>query len=1246
MHKQNKLRDMIHNIMFKKQIPILLFLVFLINACKESVTAPPLSNATTQGTEAIKGTFKLLAPDTLSWKEHPFPGLKNLPSVSFSMDELYTQPFELQSSDSIKGPFIQKQINFDSLETKPLNFNQWPKDSLFFKVKRLGEPITEAVGNLTIDPIASQGVSKIAQNFGIETTIFGMSKDSDNMLWFATRNTIVRYDGNNLITYGLEQGLSIENSYSIFEDSSGILWIGDQNSITAIDFDKQLIYELETKFKIRRVLNIKEDDEGRIWISNFGVGYLVIDMKQQEIHKFTTEQGLISDWGVDVTQDTENTLWLPSRNGINILDFKNNTNTIINGEALLNTMRWPHYVKRKNGTYWIVDRNGIHILSADRKTITYVTKENFGEHFYELTKIAEAKDGTLWIGNESGYMHAVNWEDKSFSTYNLHSGSKKTVYKIVFDNSDQLWATLLDGGTYVLDLKGNQPAIITPEKGLSNMEVWATLQANDGKKWVGTYDKINIIDLKNKKLKYLSTNEGLIDNRNTSLLQDSKGRIWMCGNSEGVSVVNENETTVFQIGSKNFFEGENITYMAEIEDNNFILTASSGRIFNLDLNRNVLRSSQYLEANNDSYISKIIVDNTSDVWFCTNRKGIFKIDAKLNQIQKVETQNIIDSEGVFSLLLDRNSIWVASRQGVNRFDLNTTNTYTYTTKQGMPSNVVWDLSKNNQTIYAGTENGLAILRPADNEQSENKTYTIATIGKQQGLIYPDFSQNSLSVDENGRIWAGVYGQDNVALAVIDNMTNTENTIETAIMGLRIYDDKITFQPSDKIKSDIKVDTIWSADNLSFKTNTEYTDKINQKTANFTYNSTYGKYQLPKDLELSPNQNFLTFAYGAFEFRDQDKISYTYYLEGIDKNWSQSTNQTSTDTYRDLPPGDYTFMVAAKTTTSAWGEPAEFSFTILPHWWQTWWAHTLFLFLGVVIIIWVINYRSKWLKRENKLLEEKVSIRTSQLENKMIELKSTQNQLIHSEKMASLGELTAGIAHEIQNPLNFVNNFSEINMELIDELQNEIKDGNHEEVIALSKDIKENQSKINHHGKRADSIVKGMLKHSRNTSGDKEPTNINAIADEYLRLAYHGLRAKDKTFNATLNTDFDASIGKINVVGQDIGRVILNLITNALHAITPNAKIAHNKSGKTPTIWVSTEKVGDCVMIKVKDNGSGIPKDIVGKIFQPFFTTKASGQGTGLGLSMSYDIIKSHGGDLTVKSTEGEGTEFCIQLPNQ
>lgn len=264
-----------------------------------------------------------------------------------------------------------------------------------------------------------------------------------------------------------------------------------------------------------------------------------------------------------------------------------------------------------------------------------------------------------------------------------------------------------------------------------------------------------------------------------------------------------------------------------------------------------------------------------------------------------------------------------------------------------------------------------------------------------------------------------------------------------------------------------------------------------------------------------------------------------------------------------------------------------------------------------------------------------------LDATLSELQSTQQQLVQSEKMASLGELTAGIAHEIQNPLNFVNNFSEVNKELIEEMVEEIKQGNYQVAEKIAKDISDNQEKINHHGKRADGIVKGMLQHSRASSGTKEPTDINALCDEYLRLAYHGLRAKDKSFNAKFETDFDSNIDKVNVTPQDIGRVVLNLITNAFYVVTERKK--SSSDGYEPRVIVSTKKQNGSVEISVKDNGAGIPDSVKDKIFQPFFTTKPTGQGTGLGLSMSYDIVKAHGGELKVETEVGEGTTFIVQL---
>jgi len=302
-------------------------------------------------------------------------------------------------------------------------------------------------------------------------------------------------------------------------------------------------------------------------------------------------------------------------------------------------------------------------------------------------------------------------------------------------------------------------------------------------------------------------------------------------------------------------------------------------------------------------------------------------------------------------------------------------------------------------------------------------------------------------------------------------------------------------------------------------------------------------------------------------------------------------------------------------------------------------------LGLLSVLVFVFYRNTKQKQKTNIALEKT----------LTDLKSTQTQLIQSEKMASLGELTAGIAHEIQNPLNFVNNFSEVSNELIDEMNTELDKGDIDEAKLIAADVKQNLEKIAHHGKRADAIVKGMLQHSQSSTGKKEPTDINALCDEYLRLSYHGLRAKDKSFNATMKTDFDNSIGNIKIIPQDIGRVILNLLTNAFYVVDEKKKSGFENY--EPAVTIATRYIqppsglvpnslreGQTVEIKVSDNGGGIPQKVLDKIFQPFFTTKPTGQGTGLGLSLSYDIVKAHGGELKVETKEGEGSTFIINLP--
>ena len=430
--------------------------------------------------------------------------------------------------------------------------------------------------------------------------------------------------------------------------------------------------------------------------------------------------------------------------------------------------------------------------------------------------------------------------------------------------------------------------------------------------------------------------------------------------------------------------------------------------------------------------------------------------------------------------------------------------------------------------------------------------------------------------------------------------------------------------------------------------------------------------IANQITLPHDQNALTFHFAALSYNRGSESTYAYQLAPIDTGWVQNGTIRQAR-FLDLRPGTYTLRVKAANADGVWNEQGTSLVVVIrPPWWQTWWAYVLYA-LALGGGIWAfVQYRSRALVHENRVLEEKVAQRTHQvkqqkdeieqqkdeieqqkdeitaqrdhLEETLTELQATQAQLIQKEKLASLGELTAGIAHEIQNPLNFVNNFAEVSTELIEEQKAALANGDVEEAGLIANDLGSNLRKIHHHGGRASSIVKGMLEHSRTEPGEKRPTDHNALAQEYLNIAYHGLRAKDKNFACQLVTDFDTDLGRVTVAPQEIGRVLLNLYNNAFYAVSERARQTSDPDYK-PTVEVHTQRQADQVVIRVRDNGTGIPDWEKAKIFQPFFTTKPTGEGTGLGLSLSYDIVtKGHGGTLTVESTEGEGSTFRLTLP--
>jgi signal transduction histidine kinase len=406
----------------------------------------------------------------------------------------------------------------------------------------------------------------------------------------------------------------------------------------------------------------------------------------------------------------------------------------------------------------------------------------------------------------------------------------------------------------------------------------------------------------------------------------------------------------------------------------------------------------------------------------------------------------------------------------------------------------------------------------------------------------------------------------------------------------------------------------------------------------------------KNLVLSYAENNISVETGVIDFYSRGKSHIRYRL-GKFSSWQYGSAQFTIH-YEGLQPGKYQLFIQASNNANEFNGPEKIlDINIQYPWWKMWWAYSAFAVLLIFSILFIVWYRLKTLKARNTLLEQKIELRTKELHLSLVELKDTQTQLIQREKMASLGELTAGIAHEIQNPLNFVNNFSEVSTELVGELREEeiSPNRNIEMVQQLLDSIDQNLQKITHHGKRADAIVKGMLQHSRISTGKKEPTDINSLIEEYIHLAYNGLRFRIPNFQSEIYKELDGTVGKINISPQEIGRVLLNLLNNAFYAVNEK-RILLGETYKPGVListqrWNQSKKGSDFIEIHVRDNGMGIDPDIMNKIYQPFFTTKPTGEGTGLGLSLSYDIVtKVYGGELTMHTEPGEYAEFIITVP--
>jgi signal transduction histidine kinase/ligand-binding sensor domain-containing protein len=1093
----------------------------------------------------------------------------------------------------------------------------------------------------------------------------------------------------------------LQGILGITQDPEGYLWIAS-NGLYKYDGHRYNYYSHDpanpNSLTSNRLETVFADKDGMIWISTYGYGLDRLDPVSNRfthydlrIHHQDDHESLLEDEVTSIISDHEGILWLGTMGGLVRFDPKKRSVTHFihdsKDPASLSNNEVRVVYEDKQGTIWVgtgspyfgensAREGGLNKLDKKTGTFTRYIHDPKDPHSLidnRVRAIFEDRRGAFWVGTAGDGLHTMDRKTGSFERHLYDPANPEKLSRpalkstlnyaddyITFINEDnvgRIWIGTLENGINVYD--PNTQKTVWYGKGLDSKEklnddgFWCNYITRDGIMWIGSQSASALYDINpyKSRLPYY-----YIGKKVYSLCEDESGSLWLATNKGLVHQGIDNKWESFYLqgnasGEKNLFY-----YFTKDNDNKFWLAYSKGGyddgLYSFDPVKKIFKSYNHETIDPNSLLSdnvlflkkgspgQLLVGTDRGLDKLTTKSGAFK--HFLNHVKDTASLNDLSNKSIKAIEIDKNNtIWLGTPFGVETIDEKTGHF------KRILSNVkvYYLLNDISDNLWAATNNGLFKY-----DRSAGKFSLFSLEGTTVYFMTQDREKN---------LWL------NTELGIVK--LNLQNN-ETSIYGINEGVNPIALTGSSYTRHNGEI--VFGNDSGYFAIQP---DKLAHRTpAPSTIINQFFLADVPvapsaggilkepvintKEIRLKHSQSTFSFAFTVIDFVSAEEDVHSFYmLENYDGKWRKAALNEPLN-YYNVPPGNYIFRVKSIDVDGQVSE-RHISVIVSPHWWQTWWAYSLFLLLMAGGVWAFVYYRSLALLKDKRILEHKVKIRTEEvmqqkgkievqrdeLEKAFKELKMTQSQLIQSEKMASLGELTSGIAHEIQNPLNFVNNFSEVNTDILIELEDELRSGNISKALELSAEMKDNQGKIIHHGKRAESIVKGMLQHSKSGSGSKEPTNLNNLTEECLRLAFHGMQAKDKTFKAELTMHFDKSLPKINIVQQDISRVFLNLFNNAFYAV--NQKMQKGDAGYVPAIEVKTSVLDQMIVLKVRDNGIGIPHSAKGKIMQPFFTTKPSGEGIGLGLSLSYDIVvKVYGGTIDVESVEGEFSEFCVKLP--
>ena len=1075
------------------------------------------------------------------------------------------------------------------------------------------------------------------------TTADGMPQNSaqdiaqtrDGYIWFATQEGLARFDGVKFTVFDRTNLPKLRTAWvlRLAQDSAGGLWFVTQGLPSGIGRYVRgafAFYDTTAGLPSNSVRAFLPGKMDTVWL---GTERGLVRIEGGEIRKiYRVAQGLPGDTVTALALDSRERLWIATSGGLvrlangkvePVQGFRDSTLLGVNGGASI--------FEEKDGTVWLSTPSSVFALGQGSVS-HYGAKDGFSGR--DVQWILQSRSGDVWFGTKRGLFRRTQG---GFLPVRLPGGLEvSNILQIAEDREGSLW---LVTGKGIARLTDGSPELFQKKDGLGDNGLTKLMIDSEGNIWVGTIAG-GVDRFRDEKFVTYSTRTGLSYDIVQPVIEDRQGAIWLGASFGGVNRIANGTITVFD--AHNGLPGNNVLGLAEDALGNIWVVTSQG-LCTIREGKVTLRRSNP-ESEVELAHSAVLQTRSGGILVGEGNRVLAFRNNTFMPVCTTGTSATTRSQ-IRGLYEDRDgTIWVVTTEQV--YWLKQGKLTLVPGAAGLPAGYLGALYQDSDGVIWLDVTGTGLVRYKDGK--------FIAITPAQGLF--DFAAYTILEDESGNFWMssnkGVYrarkqdlndvadGKKRsltcVSYGEADGMGSRECDGHYFPSGWKLHDGRMVFPT---------VKGITIVDPANFKVNTVPPPVIMEGFL------VEGEPQrLDSVVTVLPGPQRFEFQYTGISFAGGGKVHFKYQLEGLDKDWIDAGTHREAF-YTHLDPGKYTFRVIAANSDGVWNEAgSSVSFQLRPYFYQSAW------FIGLIVLLFLTSgptfyfLRMRSVNRRKAALERQVSDRTAELQKTLQDLKDTQHQLVLSEKMASLGQLTAGIAHEIKNPLNFITNFAILSQDLVRDLRSDliadrggVDEGRANEIQELLNDLELNVGKINEHGRRADSIVRGMLLHSRGKAGERQDIDLNALLAEYTSLAYHGLRAQDQSFNVKIETEFDPAVGKVRVVPQDLSRAFLNIVNNACYAANEKRKGAQIPF--SPVVRVSTRAAGNCVEIRIRDNGNGIPQAIRDRIFNPFFTTKPPGVGTGLGLSLSYDIITGeHKGQIAVESKEGEHTEFVISLP--